>query len=90
MFIILFLLKIIFLNSLTINNKRILNNHYSEIHLVIQGSGKQNLLNNGFVSEPSQVLVNGIKNDLCKKNCVLEGDTNNITLIFQYQILLQD
>ena len=54
----------------------------SEIHLVIQGSGEQKLSN----KEPSEVLVNGVKNDSCSKTCYLEGDRNNITLKFDTQI----
>ena len=58
----------------------------SEIHLVIQGSGKQTLLNNYFSVAPSEVLVNGVKDDSCSKTCYLEGDINNITLKFDTQI----
>ena len=35
---------------------------------------------------PSDVLVNGIKYESCKKTCNLEGSQNNITLIFASQI----
>ena len=58
----------------------------SEIHLVIQGSGKQKLLGDFFSVAPSEVLVNGVKNDSCSKTCNLEGDRNNITLKFDTQI----
>ena len=32
----------------------------SEIHLVINGTGNQTLINNSFYLQPSQVFVNGI------------------------------
>ena len=54
----------------------------SEIHLVIQGDGEQTLSK----IEPSEVLVNGVKNDSCSKTCNLVGDRNNITLKFNTQI----
>ena len=56
----------------------------SEIHLVIQGNGQQTLSK----IEPSEVLVNGVKNDSCSKTCNLKGDRNNITLKFDTQIEL--
>ena len=46
----------------------------SEIHLVIQGSGQQKLLNDYINIEPSEVLVNGVKDDSCSKTCILVGD----------------
>ena len=61
----------------------------SEIHLVIQGSGPQQLLDNYFftnIKQPSEVLVNGVKDDSCSKTCYLVGDKNNITLKFDTQI----
>ena len=61
----------------------------SEIHLVIQGSGEQQLLGDYFftyIQQPSEVLVNGVKDDSCSKTCNLVGDKNNITLKFDTQI----
>ena len=61
----------------------------SEIHLVIQGSGEQQLLEDYYFTNfirPSEVLVNGVKNDSCSKTCNLVGDRNNITLKFDTQI----
>ena len=82
----LFLLEIVFVNLITIQKIRIINNFNSQIHLVIQGRGTKKLLYNRFNPEPSEVYVNGdIKND-CKKECYLEGDKNNVTLIFNQQI----
>ena len=69
-------------------NPRILfNNFFSEVHLVIQGNGTQNILFNEFIYEPSKVLVNGIsKGNTCKKTCELEEEENKVSLIFS-QIL---
>ena len=59
----------------------------SEIHLVIQGSGPQKLLGDDYSGvKPSEVLVNGVRDDSCSKTCYLEGDKNNITLKFDTQI----
>ena len=58
----------------------------SEIYLVIKGKGEQNLLYNYFDIEPSEVLVNGVKDDSCSKICNLVGDKNKITLKFDTQI----
>ena len=82
---ILFLLNNILANSDTITNRRNLENYHSEIYLIVQGNGTQNLLNKS-ASAPSKVLVNGIENHSCNKTCNLEGDKNNITLIFEYKI----
>ena len=84
--LIIFLLKIFFVRLSSINNIRQLDNHYSEIHLVIQGSGVQNLLSDSFTPTPSMVLVNGEKDDSCSKTCNLQGDKNNIILKYQNQL----
>ena len=82
----LFLLKIVFLNLVVSINARNLNNYYSEIHLIIQGSREQQLLYKDFITEPSEVYVNGIKKISCKKKCDLDGDRNRITLRFENTI----
>ena len=46
------ILKIILVNLVNIDNC------YSEIHLIIQGNGTQNILNNSFYIDPSEVTVN--------------------------------
>ena len=80
--LIIFLIKIVFSNLVI---KKIYN-YYSEIHLVIKGSGEQKLLNDYFNSIPSEVYVNGIKKELCKKECNLEGQESNVTLRFENQL----
>ena len=57
--------------------------NYSEISLVIQGSGIQSIINEEFPIEPSEVIVNGInKDNKCKKTCELDKESNNVTLRF--------
>ena len=82
-----FLLKIVSVNLISITNVRNLNNYISEIHLVIKGNGTQNILNNNFNTEPSEVIVNEIsKGNTCKKICDLDEDINNVIIIFDKQI----
>jgi len=79
-------LKLILVNLVNIKNIRNLNNYVSEIHLIIQGNGTQNILNSNYEFDPSEVLVNGVKDDTCKKICNLTEDINNITLKFENPI----
>ena len=67
-------------------NMRCFINCISEIKMVIKGSGNQSLLYSGFPIEPYEVIVNGEKEESCKKTCVLNKDINNITLKFDKQI----
>ena len=67
---------------------RHLKNKYSEIHLVIQGSGTQKIVSDYSykdADDPSEVLVNGVKKDSCTTTCSLTGNRNNITLRFEIQ-----
>ena len=61
---------------------------YSEIHLVVQGNGKQKLLDDHYYNdkEPSEVLVNGVIDNSCKKTCNLNANKNYITLRFNTSI----
>ena len=81
-----FLLNIVLISLSTSNTSRNLYNYYSEIHLVIQGNGTQRLLGDRLDDEPSEVLVNGKKDSACKNTCYLEGNKNNIVLIFKKKI----
>ena len=84
--IIFHLLKIFLVQMRTERNIRNLKNNYSEIQLVIIGKGEQNILNYGFKYNPSEVYINGIRNESCNKVCYLPLDENNVTLIFEDQI----
>ena len=84
--ILLLIIKFILSNSKIGSLKINLINGISEIKLVIQGNGRQSLLGDSFNIEPFEVLVNGKKDDSCKKECNLEEDINNITLKFDKQI----
>ena len=58
----------------------------SEIHLNIEEKWEQMILNVLFHAKPSKVFVNGIFINSCKKTCQLNGEINNITLIFDEEI----
>ena len=60
-----------------LQNLGIINNYDSEIHLIIQGNGTQKILNENFTYDPSEVIVNGYKNDSCKKICYFSENLNN-------------
>ena len=80
------LINLIFVEIVNSDDLRILIHYDSEIHLIIQGNGNQNILNNDFIYEPSEVIVNGYSNNSCKKKCYFLENINNITLKFSEQI----
>ena len=59
-----------------------LNEAISEIRLIIIGTGNQSILNDSFYLEPSEVIVNGIIKNECKKFCQMEKEENNVSLFF--------
>jgi len=65
-------------------------NYASEITLTIRGIGEQRILNenNGFNSPPSEILVNGVKqNNTDFKVYGLTDPINNIILRWDYEII---
>ena len=85
------LLKIDLVNLQILNNTRKLNNYDSKIKLVIAntiGSSYIKILNYKFNPEPSQVIINEVTRNDCKKSCNLnlEYNRNNAALIFENQI----
>ena len=89
-FLYLYLCFILLLSNISkielIKPTRNLVNKYSEIHLIIQGNGVQNLLSDNNYNEaddPSEVLVEGVKKEGCIKTCNLERDKNKITLRYE-------
>ena len=52
----------------------------SEIRLVINGTGEQNILYSSFNSEPSKVIVNGMVKESCKKSYIFENEINNFII----------
>ena len=54
----------------------------SSIYLFIENKGNQNILNEDFYKDPSEVWVNNIYYESCKKSCNMDSDINNVTLIF--------
>ena len=79
-------LKFVLANLINSENLIRINNYYSEIHLVINGTGNQNILDISFKYSPYEVIVNGYVNNTCNKTCFLTEDINNITLKFSEQI----
>ena len=85
--IILSLLKLILLNFMIENNIKVLNQLISEIHLVLNGAGENNILSNDYKGIlPFEVIVNGVKNDSCERKCYFSEEINNIILRFEGQI----
>ena len=77
--------ELILLSLLSILNE--IYNGNSEISLIINTKGFQNILNDFFYIEPSDIIVNGISmKDYCGKQCNLSDNYNNVTLIFEEQI----
>ena len=73
-----------FLYLLLINS--ISNESYSEIHLIIRGSGNQEVIFNGFSQMPSKIYINGEEETTITKIYGLQGETSNITLRFDNQL----
>jgi len=51
------LISIFLVNLTNLVNSRLINNYDSEIRLIINGNGEQNILNDDFQYEPSEVIV---------------------------------
>ena len=69
------------------NNIKVLNQLISEIHLVLNGVGENNILSEDYEGIlPFEVIVNGVKNDSCKRQCYFSEEINNIILRFEGQI----
>ena len=54
--------------------------------MIIHGEGSLNILNSGFNSEPSEVIVNGVSQPNCRKSCQFDNGLNNVTIKFNTQI----
>ena len=76
------LINLIFVEIVNSDDLRILIHYDSEIHLIIQGNGNQNILNNDFIYEPSEVIVNGYSNNSCKKKCYFLENINKTEFFF--------
>ena len=83
--IFIFLFKFVLINVASSQNSKTPNNFNSKIHLIIKGKGLQKLLSDDFKGEPSEVFVNGLKDNSCKKSCYLKQDKSYITLLFERQ-----
>ena len=81
------LLKFVKPNLINSENLIRINNYDSEIHLIINGTGNQSIINKSFQYSPYEVIVNGYVNNTCNKTCFLTEDINNVTLKFSEQIM---
>ena len=77
-----------YLNLCLSISKEMIRNIYnnSEIYLKIKGTGHQQLLSSSFKNEPSEVIVNNVSRNECKKTCNLDKEENNITIKFKMNI----
>ena len=57
-----------------------------KINIISKGKGDFFFLNSEFYIEPDEVIIDGLPNISCKKNCYLNEDINNITIIFNHKI----
>ena len=73
-----------FLYLLLINS--ILNESYSEIHLIVRGIGNQRVFSNEFGQNPSKIYINGVEETTITRTYELQGETSNITLRFNSQL----
>ena len=58
----------------------------SKIQLTIESSGYQNILNELFYTEPTNVYINSVLDVNCKKYCNLTSSLNYIIIEFDYEI----
>ena len=68
-----FLIIILFISFIFSTSKRhirIISIYNSEIRLVINTPGEQDILSSSFYKEPLEVKVNGITKSSCKKNVI--------------------
>ena len=63
-------------------------NYQSEIHLLIKGQGYIDILNDAYMFEPSEVIINEESNNLCKKTCLFNKEINNVTLYFNESVTI--
>ena len=77
-----YIINLIILNIFVINS--ISGNDYvSEIHLVIKGSGIQNIVSVDYGGTlPNEVIADGVNLNGCTKNCNLDKEINNVILKF--------
>ena len=46
--------------------------------MIVKGNGEQQILNNSFYLQPSEVWVNEIKKESCIIFCYMEREENNV------------
>ena len=80
-------IKIMILGNFLSTIEKLINkvNYFSEVHLVVRGTGNKKILSDSFNIEPSEVKINGVSNN-CKKTCNFIKSLNNVVLYFNFKI----
>ena len=60
-------------------------NYFSEVHLLVKGTGDKKILSDFFSIEPSEVKIYGEPKN-CKKACNFQRSSNNVVLYFNFLI----
>ena len=78
-------IKIMILGNFLSTIEKLINkaNYFSEVHLVIRGTGSKKILSDSFNIEPSEVKINGVSNN-CKTTCYIQSCLNNVVLYFNF------
>ena len=66
-------------------NRRLFNMD-SKIHLIVRGMGDLNIFYSGFYKTPSEVYINGQKQEMINCNYYFSQEENNVTLIFEGEL----
>ena len=80
-------IKIMILGNFLSTIEKLINkaNYFSEVHLVVRGTGNKKILSDSFNIEPSEVKINGVSNN-CKRTCYIQSGLNNVVLYFNFII----
>ena len=82
----LILLFTFFYKELSNQGNRRLFNMDSKIHLTVRGIGEQNIFYSRFYKTPSEVYINGEKQEIINYNYYFNQEENNVTLIFNGEL----
>ena len=75
-----------FYKALSNQGNRRLINMDSKIHLIVRGIGEQNIFYSGFNKIPSEVYINGQKQEMINCSYYFSQEENNVTLIFEGEL----
>ena len=80
-------IKIMILGNFLSTIEKLINqaNYFSEVHLVVKGTGNKKILSDSFNIEPSEVKINGVSINY-KKIYKFQSSPNNVVLYFNFII----